>query len=387
MEIPPIIPEKINQASPIHFESGTHANTKNEVDALYNADDSGNLDRYTWNDEVGNRIASYAYNAPSLLLTIDGLMPKPPSKSDVFSNPHVEAVDIWSSLPARPNKLSHTGRVYILKGDSKILRLSQAVMPDVVEPASVKQEVVALDDRVGQNAVTTVENSIVEETVGIAGFGLALWGASKLLSSPHTISRRQFLSKSVAVAAGAITLGSLSRLEIPTLAADVPNEPTKDFLQTVENIIRPRINSATFIDGRTALLLAKAEDAQASLQEFAQATNVVVMGNAHGFMAPTYIQDKGERNKAIVTYVQELLDVAKQVYGNYYNLSPEQIPPQATNSLLNYVTQVDIVEITDPGAQSFQPSVAQTIDKQIIPYKSFNSPQVEEAIRDLRPKQ
>lgn len=51
------------------------------------------------------------------------------------------------------------------------------------------------------------------------------------------------------------------------------------------------------------------------------------------------------------------------------------------------LSQVDIVKVTDPGGPSFQPNVAQTIDKQFSPYKSFNSPQMEEAIKDLHPKQ
>jgi hypothetical protein len=73
----PYLPETIAQASGIHFEPGTHPSTESDAVAIYNEFSQGNLDAHGWNTEVGERIASYAYMAPALLLTIDGLSPVP----------------------------------------------------------------------------------------------------------------------------------------------------------------------------------------------------------------------------------------------------------------------------------------------------------------------
>lgn len=386
MEVPRnIVAEKRREGSVIHFEPGIHP-PASELTQLYKDFNNGHLETQMWNKEVSERIASYAYNAPALLLTIDGLAPEPPSANPLF-NSLQEAIYTWVRLPSRPNKLNHTHKAYVVKGDSQYYRLPQAVLHNIEEPESLRQQMEAQAQNEAENAQKLDQNAIMGETAGIAALGMALWGASKLLSPAalsQRMSRRKFLGRSLAITTGVMVGGSLLRLETPNIA-NVPNEPTEEFLQTVANVVRPRLARPIFQDGRTALLLAKAEDAQASLPELFQATNVVVMGSGHLDMASRYMQDNGERNKSIAAYATELLDVAKQVYGNYYRVSPDQITPQATNALLNYVTQVDIVAVTDPGGSSFQPSLAQIIDKQITPYKSFYSPRVAEAIKDLRP--
>jgi hypothetical protein len=54
---------------------------------------------------------SAAFAALALLLTIDGVPPQPLSAYSLFT-PLEEATNIWTRLPARPNKLNHTGKIY-----------------------------------------------------------------------------------------------------------------------------------------------------------------------------------------------------------------------------------------------------------------------------------
>jgi hypothetical protein len=380
--------EQSNDSSAIHFEPGTHPLTDNDIAAVYTNFTQGNLDAHGWNKEVGERIASYAYNAPALMLTIDGLEPLPHTPTRLYSSLQ-EAGILWTHLPARPNQLHHSGEVYVVKGDN-YLRIPQTVLPDGIEPINLFKQMDAQNAADLENANNVRLEAIGEETAGIAALGLALWSASKLLSPSamkQQMTRRRFLSNSIATAAATATAGSILRIPLPNMIADMPSEPTEEFLQTVANIVRPRITRSVFIDGRTALLLAKAEDAQTALVgEIPQMTNVVVMGDAHTDIEPTYLRDKSGRDHAIAAFAQELLSIAKQVYGSYYHVSPDQITPQATQSLLKYVSQVDVVKVTDPDGSSFQPYFPRIADKQITLYKSFNSPQVEEAISQLRPQ-
>jgi hypothetical protein len=102
MEVPVnIVSEKRTEGSPIRFEPGMHPNTDIGKVAVYNDFRQGNLDAHAWNKEVGERIASYAYEAPALLLTIDGLEPVPPSSNALFT-PLQEAGIVWTHLPTRP---------------------------------------------------------------------------------------------------------------------------------------------------------------------------------------------------------------------------------------------------------------------------------------------
>src|SRR6266852_7182343 len=103
MEVPiRTAPEKSSEGDTIHFEPGIHPRTESEYTAIYEDFNRGNLEpKNMWNKEVGARIASYAYDAPALLLSIDGLEPQPPSAYPLFT-PHQEAMYTWVSLPARP---------------------------------------------------------------------------------------------------------------------------------------------------------------------------------------------------------------------------------------------------------------------------------------------
>jgi len=128
MEIPVnIVPEKRTEGSKVYFESGMHPTTENGASAIYNDFSQGNLDAHVWNKEVSERIASYAYDAPALLLSIDGLEPVPPSFNALFT-PLQEAGIVWTHLPARANKLNYTGKVYLVKGDNIFEHIPQAVL-------------------------------------------------------------------------------------------------------------------------------------------------------------------------------------------------------------------------------------------------------------------
>ena len=377
-----LIPEIVAQSHNIYFEPGFHGGYT-EAESAFSR---GNLDAHAWNTETVQRIISYAYDAPALLLTLDSLEPVPPNQKPL-NTPRQEASTVWIDLPARPNKLNHTGKVYVVKGDSYQLQIPEAVLPNAKDLSGFSQQMSTIVQKEAYNDISAEANAILEETAGIASLGLLLWGASKFIrpSIPmQTISRRKFLERAIIATTATTVIGSLARLTTSNIAAEASNEPTEEFLQTVGNIVRPRLVRSTFIDGRTALVLAKAEDAQAISADLLQATNVILMGNRHMEMAPTYLQDREERNTAIVAYAKDLLDTAKQVYISYFHISPKSIPLQVTQFLLNYVSQEDIVEVTDPGGLSFQPNVTQSIDKQVTLYKSFHSPQVEEAIKPLR---
>src|SRR2546429_233052 len=128
-------------------------------------------------------------------------------------------------------------------------------------------------------------------------------------SGEQTKSRRKIFNKSKVAILRGNGAGKIFRyLQPNNLYANISYVTTETFLQTVDAVVRPRLAQPVFLNGRTALLIAKAEDAQAALPNNSEAENVVVMGDGHLDMAATYKQDTGERNKAIVAYAQELLD-------------------------------------------------------------------------------
>ena len=110
-------PWKTDEEGVLHFESGRHPLTETEFTKIYKDFYSGDLDSHSWNKEVSERIASYAFDAPSLLLTIDGIPTQPRSTYPLFT-PVEDAIYDWVRLPARPNMLNHTGKLYLVRGDN-----------------------------------------------------------------------------------------------------------------------------------------------------------------------------------------------------------------------------------------------------------------------------
>jgi hypothetical protein len=72
MEVPlNVVPEQKSEGGGVHFEPGIHPFSQSENAAVFNAFYNGDLEMHMWNKEVDERIASYAYAADALLLTVD----------------------------------------------------------------------------------------------------------------------------------------------------------------------------------------------------------------------------------------------------------------------------------------------------------------------------
>ncbi len=62
------------------------------------------------------------------------------------------------------------------------------------------------------------------------------------------------------------------------------------------------------------------------------------------------------------------------------------MPISATNNLLDYISQTDIVTVTDSERSSMKSNFPKAFYETTTPYMSFTSPEVQEAIKDLRPR-
>lgn len=142
-----------------------------------------------------------------------------------------------------------------------------------------------------------------------------------------------------------------------------------------------------WLDGRTAMLIAKHEDAMDSLRDKKYlpqtAKGAIIMGNAHVFKANLYMHDKTTRDTAILTFARQTIGIADKFIYDHYSFPTEQ-RAELTNLLLDYFSTLEINHVSDPG---IPPGVKLTdyIEENIRPVATFKSPQVENAIKSLRP--
>ena len=354
------ITQEIPSGRPIHFEPGLHELSPEKWNELYVRVWNGDLDVHDWNPEVANRIATYAFNAPALLLAIDGQA----AGTDDF-------VNTWLGLPARPNLLNHGNSVYVVKGDlvaSGFKENSDNAFNSIYWQYSV--------EAVTGLIMLAVMHEITPEKPQIQN--------STSARSP-LITRREFL-KTLGVTVGGVALMSpLAQLLIKFSTILPKDEDLKSFLQKLDTLISPKFLHSDWLDGRTALLMAKSSDAQSMLpNDIQDAEYAVVMGFAHSSSADEF-KNKDKRALAIRRFAESYIQTGKEVWASSHHENIKQVPTSTTNSLLDYFCQFQVQKISDPGSHSFDPRIPSECKKYVATVGTYVSQEVFEVVRDLRP--
>ncbi|HVF69833.1 MAG TPA: hypothetical protein VNA13_04705, partial [Xanthomonadales bacterium] len=257
----------------IRFEEGIHPD---KAGPLLQEIDRGNPNAFAWNSAVSTRMRTYSPD----YVAIDGL--------EHFSQSNEIAIKraIWISLPARPSKLNSEGRIYVVAGDNAL-----AYLQDSVTESSLAA--------VGRNLLFVGAGA----TAGVA----AQKGAEGVIDHQKEPkpTRRQFLGY-----VGALTgYGLASAVH---LTAQSPWPSTQQVLRGVSNSLEPLcfLSGETVIKGRTALLIAKMEDALKYLPPQLNSSSVgsIVMGSAHTFDVDEMLSSKEKRAKYIRAYAQMLME-------------------------------------------------------------------------------
>ncbi len=354
-------PEVSSTNSNIHFESGLHPLGFHDQDLVVGQfKDSGDLDTHIWNPEVGERIASYAYDT-DLVLAIDGVSPDPKDRSLATTDDYERATRNWVALPARPLELTKSGTIYLVGADFN------PAMGDY----NLTEENKAME---GYTASLITENMLIATAL----LGIMSGGRDK------GTTRRDFLK-----AAGAgIALTALR--PVPLILTPLSQtEQEEKILQDLGSFLSPKLMGSTWRDGRTALLAAKMQDVVGSglvPGSDEQTQYAVVMGSGHQDKYGDF-QQKQARDRTIVEFAREIVEAGRKIYAAANKIPVDLVPNEHINSLFDYLAKVDIIEVRDPreyADKDFYKSGL--INACFTEVTSFQSPQVETIISDLRPK-
>lgn len=385
----------------VNFEPGIHPFLKSQEDAVEQNFLKGDLNAHFWNPEVAQRIKRNSYFKP-LFLAIDSVAPVPEAlrSSKDYLQYQEDAWD-WAFLPARPNELNVKGEVYLIKADigpnSPFAKYDkyQDPIPGV-----------DLGGQEGEAAVDNMATSLVGQDLLFVGAIMAAMkvaprllrresenpigdNIARLLQKPF--SRRSVLAGTAKLAFATAAI-SLLRFSPNFFAPLASTEQAAQFWQSANQILNGGLARSSWLDGRTALLMAKSEDAAKLVSPEIRngADYSVVMGVYHG-LDQDVLHNESARKEAIRNLAQETLDMGRKLYSSYFGITAEQVPSEALNGLLDYLAQIDIVRIKDPGGPDIQPDfyakhMAQLKDCVFPVVLSGKSSQVEEAIKDLRPQ-
>lgn len=380
--------------SVIHFEPGVHPLSAREYQAISDGIGRGNLNNHYWNPEVTGRIRSYGYNTTSLFIALDGEAPSsmfPDDRYKIISTSETKAT--WANLPARPNELNQSGIVYVVKGDSDVIHLPEIIFADDPEKALALSLSIGLeesDDIVsGENTAYILSRMGEEMIYGSGMFAITLAYLKlhakeknperKIHKKTNNFSRRNFLKGVVLLVGAGLMLKPPLQPYAADFAARSSTEDDMEFWKRIDQLTYFNLSDQVFTDGRTALLMTKAE----ALREIhPESEQVVLMGNNHETMADK-LRNKTERSKRIQAYAKLLIDIGRQFY---LRERGKELPAELINRILDYLAQTDVVQVTDPGGPSVQPGLKEKIKDFVIPYSSFKCQEILDATQEMRIK-
>lgn len=381
--------ESLQKKKYIHFEPGHHPNETEKYEKVHQQFYNGYLDAHYWNPEVADRIKSYAYHEPSLVLTIDGGSPR--AYRPIYS---------WINLPARPSSLNKKGTIYLLKGDTTEKFFPYYVLPEIKAekmPSDIIDDAEKRGEYERELVVSTKYRNVKNEGeligLGIGAGILAIMlgkGEKSSKAKIKQLTRRQFIvgaGKTAVAIEAALHAGSKIPYLIDQFANAAAVQTTEDsmkFWQNLNNLLGPK--STVNVDGRTALLIAKTSDhQQLSDPAYKDAIYSILMGTTHDAMSGSF-RDKSARAEIIKLLAQQYVDTGKQIWARYYNVRTEDVPNTAINNILNYICEYEIEQIVDPGGHSPQQGFDRKVDHYIKSVGNYYSQEVMEAVKDLRPK-
>ncbi len=365
---------KTDTAARLVFEPGNHdANNTGDLQK------SGRLDIHRWNNQVKKRLWSYKPR----ILGIDSLdvhvAQIDPKKLDYSPE---EKMRVWEWLPGNPLEINPTGKLIVVAGD--------------IEFGNVIPQLVKNTDKEKAKAFTSALNTESESLKDDAnskkewwlnqGAALAFLAICKVslnsLDSSDSISRRRLLGLLTAGTFGAgagLTFRSIGPLwEMATLYMDT--EKGKEIFDKLAEITKPLFTQSDWINGRTALIAAKTQEAM-DFREYTPPGSkaAVIMGNGHAYNGERLLESPDLRRKTIFNLAGEMVSAISRI-NKASNIFPKR---DAINLLLDVMARGEIISVTDPVVKH-STDVSGVLNQSIRYMKSFQSGEVEKAVSSLR---
>lgn len=336
----------------IHFEGGYHVKTLNEELPVSQYFSQGDYRKaHVWDGGMKNRIRSYNPR----IIAIDSVIPsKTPVSQDLSL---IEKMNLWEWLPGNPQELNNKKEIQVIMGDSVFWMAAGNLIPTLPYSASQIENLISQAISISKGQEQPRNNAVIDpENVALVSGVVASEGAiiflSKKNGTPQTsehkdrITRRAFMKKGLNIAGSAgltyilakgIGMGLLNNTGSPRLA---------NIGQFLVEATRDRVlfdSLHTSVTGRTALLIAKSQDASSLLGQSNEATSIV-MGNAHAPEAGQLLVDKTYRMQQIRKMAEGQLGIFKKVLSSY----PQHDYEQIRELYLKQIQTITIAHVTEP---------------------------------------
>lgn len=335
----------------IRFEPGLHGSLADSEEANFEL----------WNSEVATRLEKYKPE----VIAIDGVMASP----DRSFRPDLEL----KRLPCLPGEINpENPEFFFIRGDPGSFPVL-AILASSQNSAETYEILCRLREKLSFD----YKKWFMIESLGPPSAGGFL--LSNAMMKKEWLSRRKFLKSVIGMGCWFTVSISLfgSRLAIVIGAAGSETEQSRENFQKLATILRPRLKEHSWwVDGRTALLAAKTEEAIDILGKPKGTNAAIVMGPGHTFEGQRLLENKEARKEVIRRFAEKTILICDDVLSEY-GFGGDR--PAAHQAMLKEISLTDILWVGDVRKGMSKPA----LEKRVRLIESFMSPQVEEAIKGL----
>lgn len=355
--------EEVYTKYTLHFEPGMHIFPPLYGQEVIDRFLAGDLSVHGWNPEVARRMRQYS----PVLLGLD-------SAASYIENTATHAPS-WFWLPGSPKQMSDRKAMYIVNGD--LLHSNLAPPGDKDNP---------MLPRLKQLGYSTL-GDYIEKAAQEATLTLAVGFLSMLTSIriEKQMTRRSFLRSAaltIPKTVAAITVGSSIGRFSPVFQSYSTNPDFEKAFQAVTSIIQPKFSESTWLNGRTALVIAKTKEAMEVLKIPEGAHASVVMGYPHAYEAEVLMTDKTSRMEAIKAYAKEMVISIMPILEELDWVENDDDRRYVTDLTTTFFIQCDISLVKEPDKQQVRDPVVFT-NKLLKKVVRFQSKEVAQAVSSI----
>lgn len=334
----------------LHLEYGVH---EFSVFGISNSDSStrfinGDLSAHYWNREILERISRYK---PSFVCsdTMPGIYGHVLYPDEISS--------AWYTLPGSPSQISGKDFVYSVAADYFGVGIDD-------------------DDKYLKESVASyAKEDATTFLVGVATAVAAKVMFDKFFSQkPEAMARRDFLKRTAKWSAMGSGLFVASLPIVRWLSAytagQTSNRFLHDLLSDIADITRHRFSTPTWVDGRSALIIAKAQEAQDHLPK-GDRDGVAILGFPHAFEGERLLHSESARAEKIRDFVRMISETAREYNGNV--LTDQELKGAA----IDFFTRTAILKIEEPRTTS------ESLSQLVSFHALYRSKEIERALRSL----
>jgi hypothetical protein len=384
----------VRQPSPdVYFEAGIHPLSESSATKSMNQTLKGNESVHVWNEAVRKRIGSYSPD----IIAIDSLLPVGIDQTGGM-NFYNKAL-VWNFMPGRPSELNGTDEIFVIAGDNTYnfpnpndttdsalrfggsvgyvaMAYSLGIAIDKHVPGR-KQKPLIQKQQPKKSEIYDwkIEDGFTESTEPYD------WATQETLKTEALTSRRKFFRLGL----GALTIAAV---ESTWIAAYSPWRTIEKYAEeadtAVESVSLQRVvdpdHLEEYLTGRTALLIAKTNDAINMMNSKANNRGSVVMGSEHSYQANDLLRDPEMRYAYMRRHTELMLEYAKKSKagfdGHWTSLQRQQW-------VMKNETSMQIFRVLEPDPVRFKADPKAEIDRVIQLHETINSPSASAAIDGL----